>query len=306
MSFYSDEFEFLSIVIPTYNRFHYLKDLVDSIHQHADCPVEIIVHDDNSNDGGREEAQEYLHDKVSTLILDYGPQLGLSESINRCVNIAGSRYILMLNSDMIVSGPIMKDMINILKNKFVGICFPATNGSGYDMKNDFTKFMVSKEFGGGCAMAFRKDLYQEIGGFDTTHVCSGNADVSFITRTYRAGYFPVKPIFENKFLRNTSQEQCASSDTTIKGVGGCNLPKLFKIPRYLYHSKNEHRHNLCDQRQQEAYRADQGEANIQYWGGYIESLVGNDGSIDWEVAKKHGQDKWKSDIEKLRSKNVQR
>lgn len=303
MSFYSDEVEFLSIVVPTFNRFHYIKDLVDSLHRNMDYPFELIVHDDNSNDGAREQAVEYLKDKVSSLILDYGPQLGLSESINRCVNIAGSKYILMLNSDMVVNGPVIKDMINILKNQFVGLVFPVKYAAGIDMKTDFSKFAISREFGGGCAMGFRRDLFNEIGGFDTTHVCSGNADVSFITRVYRAGYFSVNPIWDGPYIRNTSQEQCASSDTTIKGVGGCNIPKLFGIPKYLYHAKNEHRHNLCDKRQQEAYHGDKGLTNIQYWGKYMESIVQADGSIDWEKAQEHGQAKWKEQITQLRSRN---
>ena len=67
MSCFLEEVPFLSVIIPGYNRFSYLKELVDSIHAKADYPFELLIHDDNSKDG----TKNFSHSLTTKLVQLY-------------------------------------------------------------------------------------------------------------------------------------------------------------------------------------------------------------------------------------------
>ena len=85
----------ISLVIPWFSMPVYINRVIKSIHEHADYPFELILHDDGSN---KETVFDLMknRDKISTLILNSGYQLGLASSINRAVALASSKYILFL------------------------------------------------------------------------------------------------------------------------------------------------------------------------------------------------------------------
>jgi glycosyltransferase involved in cell wall biosynthesis len=307
---YSDEIEFISVIIPSFNRFHYLEELINSIHKYADAPFELIVHDDGSTDGTSDRLL-HLRDRISTIILNNGLNLGLAESINRMVKIAGSNYILMLNADCRIEEPIFKYSIDALKCKFVGI---STFLDRYgDIPNTFvnngTMFYICRGIGSGCISAFRKDVWEIVGGWNNYSITSGNADVSFASRILKNGYFIVSPVrLDLKILvSNLSMDRTRGSDSTIGKVlcnrqrtYDCSFPKIFNggpseessIKRY------ETSNNLM----QSEYPIPEGEVNIHYWHTYCEEMVDMEYNINWDVAKRHGQYRWKEEVQKYLKK----
>ena len=191
MSCFSEEAPFLSVIIPSYNRFSYLQQLVDSIHAQADYPFELLVHDDNSRDGTKTLLPN-LDNKLSATIYSHGFNFGLSESINRLVRLASSKYILMLNADLKIEQPIFQDTVNVLQNPYVGyLTFMSTYGEiPKAINSNGTNFMFTRGLGSGCAMAFRKDVWEQVDGWNNKTVATGNADVSFMAKVIRNGYFP--------------------------------------------------------------------------------------------------------------------
>lgn len=332
MKHYSDEIDFISIVIPSYNRFHYLKECIESIHKYADTPFEIIIHDDNSNDGTREKTLSELKDKFSSIILNNGAQLGLGESINRCVRIAGSNFIIMLNADCTIEYPIFNDVINILKCPFVGsISLMTSTTDNILLENNGSKFRIIRGLGSGCAQAFRKDTFEKIGGWNSQNVASSNTDVSYMIRTIKNGYFiaavespkesPSKPP-----VRNLSMDREKNSDSTIaRGLYDCSYPKLFNLHKSKYlklFDISKSRYPLLDQRvgdeiykslsrkryedasnlMQISYKGEGGDTNIDYWHYFMQRLIKDDYSFNLEEAKKCGQDKWIDEIAKHKFK----
>lgn len=315
---YSDEIEFLSIVIPSFCRYNYLKELVDSIHKHADTAFELIIHDEPSNDGTREKILKELGDGglVSSVILNNGLNLGLSESINRATRVAGSNYILMMNSDCRIERPFFKDLINILKCPFVGAVFPSNPVSEQSNKlktENGTTFYFSRGIGAGWCQAWRKDNFEAIGGWDNFTTTTGNADVNFMCRMLRSGYFLVSPDYpivdknvnlsQNLWVTNLSNDRVGGSDSCIAFAPEhieSGFPLIFNLDDSLpsYKRLSQERQGKVSERQGEEYRKEGGYVNINYWNNFGQTLINDKYDVNWEVAKRYGHDKWKNVIEK--------
>ncbi len=303
---YSDNFDFLSIVIPSYNRYNYLEECVDSIHQKVDFPFEIIIHDDNSNDGTKEKLLSNLSSKVSSIILNNGLSLGLAESINRATSIAGSNYILMMNSDLKIEKGFFNDLVNILKVPFSGYVTPMNfmiSGNGF--VNNGTQFYVARGIGAGCSIGFRKDTWNSVGKFNNNTCTSGNVDVSFMSRIIKNGYFPchLHSSDGKVFVSNMSNDRCEGQDSTIAlQQHDCSFPKIFRLTNISYENLSDKHKDICNSKMQISYKKYGGETNIKYIDDYLK-ITNEDQTIDWEKAKRHGQDKWRNEIDIWRLKN---
>lgn len=288
--YYSDEIDFISIVIPGLNRYHYLTECIESIHQHADLPFEIIVHDDNSNDGTQGKMMTELKDKVSCFVLNNGLNLGLSESINRASRCAGSRYILMMNADCKLMKPCFKDIVNILKCDYVGAVFPANPVYGQPNchENNGTKFYLSRGIGAGWCQAWRQDTLE----WDSYNTTTGNGDVSFMCRMLKNGYFLVNPAYDpagGLWVTNMSNDRMQTKDSVIGEVVEhieTAYPKIFGVDDYKRMSQT--RQGRVSERQGEEYRKEAGEINIDYWNKFGQTVITDNYSLNVELAKSRG------------------
>jgi glycosyltransferase involved in cell wall biosynthesis len=295
----SDETPFISVIIPGFNRFHYIEECVNSIHEKADFPFELIIHDDGSVDGTAEKIPE-LSKKLSAAVFSYGLNFGLAESINRLVRIAGSNYILMLNADMKVERPMFQDIFNILQKPYIGYITPLGIyiNTPNAMTANGTPFTFTRGVGSGCALAFRKDVWTQVKGWNNRTVASSNADVSFMVRVLRSGYFNASLVKEIPVLTNMSMDRERNKDSTIGRIQyDCSLPKIFNSMEYQQLSRK-----ICSNASdamQITYRQPHGETNIQWWHDYVNLLITSEYKVDWKIAEEYnfGHIKWKSLIE---------
>ena len=292
--------EFFSIVVPYFRRPHYLKMLVNSIHKYADMPFEIIVHDDR----GIDLSSLDVKDKVSTIILNTGLNLGLAPALNRAISVANSEYILRLDHDCIMTKPCLKAYTEVLKKPYVGVLAPMGDphpitGPEYIQCDDGTKFTFMSGIADATMAVFRKSFWSEVGGF-VDDVVSGCADTPIYYKSWKYGYFRAVVLEESSF-RNLSAEK-GNVDTTIGPYGDCHLPLIFNLPNYG---------KLCGRRMEycqwnvDSHQKIPGDpiSNLDYWHNYSTKVLPEEGvvsSINWEAAKKHGQDKWRKIIENER------
>lgn len=294
--------KYVSIIVPYFNRPHYLRELIDSVHKFADMPFELIVHDDASVDNSTSEIFN-LRDRMSSLIINNGHNIGLSASVNRLVNMASSDYIIFLNCDCAFINPCFKNIFEILSRPYIGFVHIINSINPYEPNIQDTKFSLVG-IQSGSALAFRKNVWREVGGWSNVH--SGAADVAFIFSIFSRGYFGATP-FGKKYASNLSYERVQSQDSSM-GMSGfdCSYPKIFGLSNY---------DRECQIREQEYHSyADSpslrtgpgGFTNIDYWHYYIMKLLftkqGENAvdRIDWDAAKIHGHDRWKDDILKDR------
>jgi len=287
-----------SVVVPYFLRFEYLKGLVESVHRHADMPFEIIVHDDS----GRELKSLELRDKVSTVALNFGKNLGLAAAANRAVALANGKYVLFMNQDCQLIRPCLREYSRVLDKPYVGILSPY--GDPYPLYSpewievDGTRFTLNNGISSGATMAFRKDFWEEIGGFEE-EIISGCADTPVLYKMYRHGYFRAVVLGEKR-IRNVSAEDVGNRDTTIGPYGDCGYPRVFKVSEEEYRRLSLERAVYCQRNQDSHQHEPAGISNLHYWHAYSEELLPRSGvvsSINWEAARKHGQTRWRTLIE---------
>lgn len=283
---------FFSIIIPFYQppgihgdkRFEYLKQCIDSIHQNADMPFEIIVHDDSAEYSNIEK----IKDKISIVIRNYGLNIGLAESANRAISLASSNNILFLNDDCKMIRRCLKSYKTVLERPYVGMIgafgeppeYP--HNSDYILKYKDVPFFPTYGVGGCCIMVFRKDFWKEVGGFERFD--SGRSDTVIPFKAWKHGYFRVR-LFGPSPFRNMSQE-IKNVDTTLGPYPELHMPKLFHI------TLNDYR-KMCEQRALEFKRHGKleefdlmGLANLNYWHNTSQKIVPDKDPchINWEVS----------------------
>lgn len=90
----------LSIIIPSYNTKDILRDCLESIHREThDTPYEIIVVDNDSEDGTRDMLREEFP-RIRTILNDVNRRW--SGANNQGVGISRGEFLLFLNSDTLI------------------------------------------------------------------------------------------------------------------------------------------------------------------------------------------------------------
>jgi|GEM_PF-1207836 glycosyltransferase involved in cell wall biosynthesis len=97
MTNHTDGFD-VSVVIPLYNHAHYIGAAIQSVLAQTHPAREIIVIDDGSKDNGIEIAREMLAGHPGATVLAQS-NIGAHNTINRCIGLATSRFVAVLNSD---------------------------------------------------------------------------------------------------------------------------------------------------------------------------------------------------------------
>lgn len=212
----------LSVVIVNYNVKDFLARSIRSIHKASkNLNVEIIVVDNNSRDGSREELPKLFHDVKFIL---NSQNIGFGAANNQGIFASKGKYILILNPDTIVDENNFHTMINFMENNpdtgiagckvlnadgsFQAACrrgFP-TPWTAFSRLFGLQKlFPSSKLFGGynqthkpidetyqidaiiGAYMFCRAATLKEIGGFDTDYFMYGE-DIDLCLRMKNRGF----------------------------------------------------------------------------------------------------------------------
>lgn len=85
----------VSVIIPTYNRAHVLREAIDSVLSQKYSDLELLVVDDGSTDHTKEVASSY----TSKLAYIYQEHKGVSAARNRGIKQAQGNYLSFLDSD---------------------------------------------------------------------------------------------------------------------------------------------------------------------------------------------------------------
>ena len=101
----------ISIIIPTYNNFDYLKLCIKSIKKNSHYNHEIIFHINDGSDGSlnfiKDAGYKYTHSKSN---------IGLCSAINKAAKLSNYQYILYSHDDMYFCPDWDKVLLNEVKN----------------------------------------------------------------------------------------------------------------------------------------------------------------------------------------------
>ncbi|MEO1803162.1 MAG: glycosyltransferase [Bacteroidota bacterium] len=211
----------LSIIIVNYNVKHFLAQCLRSVQRAiVDIQAEIIVVDNNSQDGSQQMVREKFDDVI---LIDNQDNPGFSKANNQGIDIAKGRYLLLLNPDTVVAEDTFTRCIDFMDQHLdagaLGIkmidgygkflpeskrALPTPWVSFYKIFGLSALFPKSKRFGkyhltfldkeenheieilSGAFMWMRTSLIREIGGLDETFFMYGE-DIDMSYRVILAG-----------------------------------------------------------------------------------------------------------------------
>ncbi|MEX0685075.1 MAG: glycosyltransferase family A protein [Balneolales bacterium] len=123
----------VSVIIPTYNRAHLVKDAIDSVLKQTYQNFELLIVDDYSEDNTKEVVKSFKHQNIKYLLNNRSK--GAQGARNTGLLASRGQWIAMLDSDDIwLPTKLEKQVayIKITKNNVAGL---STGNAKYDFKN---------------------------------------------------------------------------------------------------------------------------------------------------------------------------
>lgn len=169
---------FISVIIPTYNRAHLIKDAIDSVLNQTYQDFELLIIDDYSEDKTKEIVQSYSDPRVKYL-LNNRPK-GAQGARNTGLHAARGEWIALLDSDDIWLPAKLEKQVNYITNTDKDVVGLSTGNAKYDFENDkvlhykipqlknyTVKDLLYKNYlSGSSTFFFKKKIALEFGGFD--------------------------------------------------------------------------------------------------------------------------------------------
>lgn len=116
MSYEIPKTGFASCCVLSYERPEFLRTAVSTLVGRADYPIEVIVHDDGSEDPMVKDVLLALQAQglIGTLILNPpGHNEGVGVAVNRCFDVARGDYLLKLDQDLVFSEGWLRKCVDI-------------------------------------------------------------------------------------------------------------------------------------------------------------------------------------------------
>jgi len=218
----------VSIIILTFNNIRYTHQCLDSVLKNTDIPYELIVVDNDSQDG----TKGFLKRLKNVTVIFNEKNIGFGQGCNQGAEEAKGKYILFLNNDTIVTRGWLKNMVATIENikdcgavgaKILffngllqeagttiyrdGNCYP--HGlEAYPYKNEYSYLREVDHCAAVCLLVNKK-LFLQIGGFDKKYYPAYYEDVDLSMeireRGYRIYYQPNTIIYHYKSLSLTGE-----------------------------------------------------------------------------------------------------
>jgi len=196
-----------SIVIPVYDALKEVIECLLSIQKHIPDNIEVIIADDNSPD---KRIEELLSQNKSIKYIKNKQNLGFLLNVNQAIAKAKGKYILLLNSDI----QLIDNMLEILKKEFeadnsVGLvgpkiiypngvlqeagcsidkeCKTQMIGVHQDPINKAYTFKRYVDYVSGACWFFKRELFEELHGFDEDFAPAYAEDLEFCARVTKNG-----------------------------------------------------------------------------------------------------------------------
>ena len=190
----------VSVIIPNYNYAQYLREAIDSVLAQTYPNVEIIVVDDGSTDGSKEILNSY-GDRIRAF---FQQNQGVSAARNFGVSMSRGDFIAFLDADDAwLSEKIERQLALFVEDGELGLVHVGvveTDGQGAEIieltdgrdgwvSDKLLQFEGPVILGGGSGLMLRRNVFDEVGGFDTRLSTSADWDLFYqVSLRYRVGF----------------------------------------------------------------------------------------------------------------------
>ncbi|MHA1130140.1 MAG: glycosyltransferase family 2 protein [Candidatus Helarchaeota archaeon] len=167
-----------STVIVTYNKKDALKEAIESIIRQRTKPNEIIIVDNNSTDGTIELLLDYKKVLENFRIYQTKKNIGYCKGVNIGVSLARNSIILIMDHDAIL---LNENWVDIALKNFRNQIAVAWGNPGVLDGLNYGEFFL------GSAFITRKEIFEEVGGFDEKFFIDEN-EADLVVRLNKKGY----------------------------------------------------------------------------------------------------------------------
>jgi glycosyltransferase involved in cell wall biosynthesis len=181
----ADGREKISVVVTVKNEAHNIEDLLDSLVL-QEGPLEILIIDAASTDGTQEIVKRYRSKYPFIILHRYAAQRG--ESRNKGIQMASGSIVAFTDGDCIANPFWTKEIRKTLKKE--EIVGGKTIAMGYEPFKNLGRVEVYHKgidiTFPSCNLAYRKNVLEEIGGFDPRFVTAEDVDMNY--RAVQSGH----------------------------------------------------------------------------------------------------------------------
>ena len=196
-----------SIVIPTWNAGSLIERCLRALKDHGEADrAEIVVVDDGGSDDSVERIEAAFPDAV---VARHEENRGFAAACNTGVSRASHDVVVLLNNDVVATGPFMDPLLSHFRDDRVFAVNPRVYHAadrrpggglvrGYMhcglLRLRWAESESRREAGGltlyanGAAMAVSRDKYLSLGGFDTLYAPFYSEDLDLSYRAYQRGW----------------------------------------------------------------------------------------------------------------------
>lgn len=179
------EKELISVIVTVKNEAGNIRDLLDSL-VIQESPIEVIIIDAASTDGTQNIVRNIQKQYSFIILKQYAAQRG--ESRNRGIQMAKGSIVAFTDGDCIANPFWASEIRRSLENS--PIVGGKTLAMGYEPFKNLGRVEVYQNGNDitfpSCNLAYRKEVLDDIGGFDQKFVTAEDIDLNY--RSVKAGY----------------------------------------------------------------------------------------------------------------------
>lgn len=230
-----------SIVILTYNSVEYTKQCIASIRKYtANGSYEIIIVDNNSNDGTRQWIK--LQKDIKYIFNQYN--YGFPKAYNQGIRFSGGENILLMNSDVIATSNWLSNLVYCLRSSNdIGVVGPVSNicSNGqdilvsYENLEEMQKFAynfnrknsslwVEKERLAGFCFLTKREVVSKVGLLDERFFPGVYEYDDYSLRIRLSGYRLL--LCKDTFIHNYSRAAISNNKSTLEDIKAANKQKF--------------------------------------------------------------------------------
>ncbi|HOU45808.1 MAG TPA: glycosyltransferase [Candidatus Pacearchaeota archaeon] len=179
----------VSIVLPTYKGYRYLRQSIQSCLDQSFTDFELIIIDDGPSQETQDIVNSFSDKRIKLLINEHN--IGLPDSVNKGMSNAIGRYLTWTSDDNYFAKDAIKEMVTYLdenKSYFVYCNYWLINEEGEKIKE--VKLSNPENLDGfntiGACFLYKKEIPEKIGGFNKEFL--GAEDYEYWLRIKYSGF----------------------------------------------------------------------------------------------------------------------
>ena len=173
---------FFSIIIPTHNRAHLIKNAIASVIVQTYADFELIIVDDGSSDTTTKVINGFHDDRIK---LVFQNNKGASSARNKGASVANGLYLIFLDSDDELSDEILENYAHVIKSKYPELVL--TDKLRFNLKGESCINKAIDPHNVGIALnvlspgsyCIKKSLFMEVNGFDEQLKYGENTELQY-------------------------------------------------------------------------------------------------------------------------------